>query len=291
MRDRCSRRTSSRGRCRAPRSRPQRSPPGCAAGRRRTPSRRRSRWPTAATARSTPPSPPASTGSPVDAAGPTGRAASRRATRGAATSRWSSWPASAGWPCSAATSTRSARPASALGRRSCAAALDAGRAPDRPRRRRQRQHRRRRRAAAARSAPGCSTRDGRAARPRRRRAGATSTGRPRPGCTRGWPTVELVVAATSTTRCCGPNGAAAVYGPQKGATRRRRSPSSTPTWPAGRPWSPRATGRRLAPSAGRRRGRRGRLRRAPCSARELRPGIELCSNWSASTPRSTAPTW
>ncbi len=38
-----------------------------------------------------------------------------------------------------------------------------------------------------------------------------------PGCTRSWPTTTVIVASDVDNPLLGPNGAAAVYGPQKGA--------------------------------------------------------------------------
>ena len=127
-----------------------------------------------------------------------------------------------------------------------------------------------------RSAPGSSTPTGRSC----RRGGAALagwTGSTCPGCTRGSRETRVVVASDVDNPLLGPNGAAAVYGPQKGA-----SPADVGVLDAAlarwadvvdaavRPPADRAgrceTGREPAPRAG------WASPPWPCSTRELRAG-------------------
>ena len=149
---------------------------------------------------------------------------------------------------------------------------------DRARHRRQRQHRRRRRAGQRARWP--AARCGRRRDRRRRRgSGRTSTGSTCRACIRGWPEAEIVVACDVDNPLTGPHGAAAVYGPQKGASPDDIARARRRAGPVGR--RRRGGDRRRPPGPpGRRRGRRRRLRRdrrarraaAPRDRPDLRPG-------------------
>ena len=160
---------------------------------------------------------------PVTADGPTGAPVRtelrrpRRRRRGRAGRRLRAGPAPRRPP-SAATALTATTHRDRPGRRG-----RAGRRPphDRDRPGRQRQHRRRRRPGRPRSARGCSTPAAATCRAGRRRAGRAGPDRPGPGCTPGCgpgaDRAELVVACDVDNPLLGPVGAAAVYGPQKGA--------------------------------------------------------------------------
>ena len=190
--------------------------------------------PTVATAPSPPPRRPGSPGCRVTATGPTGM------------------------PCASACGRRGTEAVVELAEVSGLAQLPGGRLQPldghqprhrradrrRPRRgcpthrrrdRRQRLHRRRRRAAPGARAPrsrpqtgsevgpgGAALRDGAPARPQR-------------ACTPAWPAPSSSSPATSTTRSPGARGAAAVYGPQKGAGPERRRAAGRRADPLGRP--------------------------------------------------------
>ena len=116
--------------------------------------------------------------------------------------------------------------------------------------------------------------------------GARRRGRPRPGrlptspgSIRGWRGVDLAVACDVSNPLLGPTGAAAVYGPQKGATpgrRRRAGPAARAASPT-RSRRPRA--RASATSPGRARPAASGSRCWPSAGRfrsfALRPGVDL----------------
>ena len=70
-------------------------------------------------------------------------------------------------------------------------------------------------------------------RSRRRQSGPPGSHRSGPAAAANSTGVEIAVACDVTNPLCGPQGASAVYGPQKGATR-RWSKHSTETWPISR---------------------------------------------------------
>jgi hypothetical protein len=220
--------------------------------------------PTAATAPSTPRSRPATSGSRC---APTGRPASRSTPPSpcARASRWSRWPTSRACGCCRRTARaahrdllrhRRGRPGRAgPGCHTSCSASAAARA------------RTAARDAAGARACGCSTRPGdrcpaaaRAGRPRPRRPDRPAPGRGR---------TRIVVACDVDNPLLGPHGAAAVYGPQKGASpddvarstpRSRRGPTSSTAASAGGPAVPEPRGRRRGGGVGLRRDGRARAR-------------------------------
>ena len=122
----------------------------------------------------------------------------------------------------------------------------------------------------------------------RRPAGPGPHRRPRPASPT-WRAVEIVIAGDVRTRPDRPDGAAAVFGPQKGATP-ARSTASTAAWPASSTWPATRGTHALAatPGAGAAGGLgfAALLLGAPASA----PGPTSSSTCSASTPTSTAAT-
>ena len=102
---------------------------------------------------------------------------------------------------------------------------------------------------------------------------------------------RLILAADVDNPLTGPDGAAEVYGPQKGA-----GPAEVAVLAegcaAGRPWWPRPTGAdwSRAPGAGAA-GGVGFAALAVLGARSRGRASSWCSSWAASTPRWTARTW
>ena len=155
-----------------------------------------------------------------------------------------------------------------------AAAVDRRLPPGRARHRRQRQHRRRRRHAGRPRRPAARRRGGRGRR-RWRRAGPESLGRPGRPARERMAGVEVVVACDVDNPLTGPTGAAAVYGPQKGAdpdqvarAGRRARPLGGRSWPR-RPAATCATQPVPVPPAA------SASPRWPSLGAELRPGIDL----------------
>ena len=147
-----------------------------------------------------------------------GRRAGRRRDRRAGTrSRSSSWPSRPAWSCCPAEELEPLAASSFGTGELIAAALDQGCTPDRAGRRRQRQHRRRRRACCRRSARGSWTTTGDEL---PLGGGALAQADEVDLSELDWRLdgVEFVLASDVDNPLLGPRGAAAVYGPQKGAT-------------------------------------------------------------------------
>ena len=253
-------------------------------------------WPTAATARSTPPSPPGYTRVAVPAQGPDRRAGDHGVRARATAWRWSRWPTCPASRCCCPTGSTPLT-ARALGTGEVVrAALDAGCRRDRAGHRRQREHRRRRGHARRRSARGSLDADGHEL---GRRGGAAldagSPGSTSSGLHPALAETRVVVASdvdnpllgpTARPRCTGRRRArpgadvAVLDGRAARLVRRGRAAVGAPD------------GRDPAAVAGRGRRRRGRLRRHGRARRRAAAGHRAGARpRRLRRPPAPAPTW